>query len=200
MRGLIGKICPRFLKRAVKSESGVAGIEFAMVGAPFIFLMGCIIEIGIMLFTEYTLQAAVYQASRTLRTGEAQNLASSAANFKAKVCEIAGIMIDCTKVTVYVRAATDAPGYTFANLRANMPSFVNVGSKADNTPNPTSFTCGGPSVPVGVIATYDWKIVFPFLTPLANIHAGTPAGGTTRRLYGMMILRNEPYSATGTCS
>jgi Flp pilus assembly protein TadG len=200
MRGLLRRLSSKLLRRIIKSESGVAAVEFAMVGGPFFLLMACIIEVGVMNFTEYSIQAAVQQAARTLRTGQAQNLGQTAAQFKSKVCEIAGVVVDCGKLTVYVQAATDAPGYTFANLRANLPSFVSVGPKADGTPNTASFKCGGPSVPVGVIATYDWKIVFPLLSPLANVHGGTPAAGTTRRLYGMTILRNEPYQEIKTCS
>jgi Flp pilus assembly protein TadG len=200
MRGLLRRFRSGFLRRIVKSESGVAAIEFAMVGGPFFLLVGGIIEIGVMNFTEYSIQAAVQQAARTLRTGQAQNLAQSDVQFKSKVCELAGIVVNCNNLTVYVRAATNGPAYTFANLRANLPSFVDVGPKADGTPSPASFKCGGPSVPVGVIATYEWKIVFPFLSSLANVHGGTPVAGTTRRLYGMTILRNEPYMATNTCS
>ncbi len=165
-----------------------------MVGAPFIFLLGCIVEIGIMLFAEYSIQAAVQKAARDLRTGQSQNAGVNEAQFKSRVCQLAGLIVDCGRVTVYVDSAADG---RFATLRANLPSFVNVGPQPDGTPSAGSFSCGGPSVPVGIIASYDWKFAFPFLAPLANVSS---AAGSTRRLYGMAILRSEPYQNTGTCT
>ena len=40
------------MKRFSKSDRGVTAIEFAMVGGPFIYLMGVIFETGLMLFTD----------------------------------------------------------------------------------------------------------------------------------------------------
>ena len=42
-----------------KSEDGAAAVEFALVAFPFFMIMGCICETGIMLFTEYSIQAGV---------------------------------------------------------------------------------------------------------------------------------------------
>jgi Flp pilus assembly protein TadG len=194
VQGVAKVICSKLRSGLSKSESGSAAIEFAMVGAPFFFLLGCIIEIGLMIFVEGSIQAAVTKASRDLRTGQAQNANVTAAQFKSKVCELAGIVVDCGKITVYVDAAANG---SFATLRANLPSFVDVGPKPDGTPNATAFNCGAPSIPVGIVASYDWKFAFPFLAPLENVDS---ASGSTRRLYGIAIGRNEPYPPTGTCS
>jgi len=154
-------------------------------------LMGCICETGIMLFTEYSIQAGVQEAAREIRTGQAQTAGLSAAGFKSKICEITGIVIDCeSDLTVYVR-----PANTFTSLASVLPTYMNVGAKPDGTPNPTSYDCGGPSQAAGVIATYDWDFTMPFMTFLGNIN-----GGEKRRLYGLAIFQNEPFSSTGTCS
>ena len=130
MRAFLNRFRPKCVRRMIKSENGAAAVEFSLVAFPFFMVMGCICETGIMLFTEYSIQAGVQDAARQIRTGQAQNSSMSAENFKSKICEITGIVIDCeSKVTVYVRPAT-----SFSALASAMPSFMNVGSKPDGTP------------------------------------------------------------------
>jgi Flp pilus assembly protein TadG len=191
MRGSLNRFRPKLARRFAKSESGAAAVEFSLVAFPFFMLMGCICETGIMLFSEYAIQAGVQDAAREIRTGQAQSAGLSAANFKAKICDLAGIVIDCgSALTVYVR-----PAATFTSLQTVLPSYLNVGAKPDGTPNPTSYNCGGPSQAAAVIATYDWKFTMPFMTFLGNVN-----GGKARRLYGLAIFQNEPFPAGTSCS
>lgn len=191
MRGVLERLRTKFVRRMIKSESGAAAVEFSLVAFPFFMIMGCICETGIMLFSEYAIQAGVQEAAREIRTGQAQNASLSAAGFKSKICELAGIVVDCEAgLTVYVR-----PANTFTALEATMPSYLNVGAKPDGTPNPTSYDCGGPSQAAAVIATYDWDFTMPFMEFLGNIN-----GGEMRRLYGLAIFQNEPFPATTSCS
>jgi Flp pilus assembly protein TadG len=192
MRWLFEKIRPKFTKGYAKSESGAAAIEFAAVVLPFIYVLGCIIETGLMLFTEYVLQSSVQDAARQIRTGSAQSASLTAAAFKSIICGRVGMIVNCpAKVTVYVKPAT-----SFASLKATIPSYLNVGLKPDGTPNPVSYDCGQPSQPAAVIATYDWTFTLPFMSFLGNIN-----GNTTRRLGGIAIFRNEPYpTTTSSCS
>lgn len=191
MRHFLNRLRPKLARRFAKSDSGATAVEFSLVAFPFFMLMGCIMETGIMLFSEYSIQAGVQESAREIRTGQAQNASLSAAAFKAKICEITGIVIDCaSKLTVYVR-----PASTFTTLSTILPTYLNVGAKPDGTPNPTSYDCGGPSQAAAVIATYDWDFTMPFMTFLGNIN-----GGEARRLYGLAIFQNEPFTATGSCT
>jgi Flp pilus assembly protein TadG len=191
MRDFLNRFRPKLARRFAKSDSGATAVEFSLVAFPFFILMGCICETGIMLFTEYSIQAGVQEAAREIRTGQAQTAGLNAAGFKSKICEITGIVIDCeSDLTVYVR-----PANTFTSLASVLPTYMNVGAKPDGTPNPTSYDCGGPSQAAGVVATYDWDFTMPFMTFLGNIN-----GGEKRRLYGLAIFQNEPFSSTGTCS
>ena len=191
MRGIVNRFRPKLARRFANSESGAAAVEFSIVAFPFFMLMGCICETGIMLFSEYAIQAGVQDAAREIRTGQAQNASLSAADFKSKICDLAGIVIDCeSELTVYVK-----PANTFIALETVMPSYLNVGAKPDGTPNPTSYDCGGPSQAAAVIATYDWKFTMPFMKFLGNIN-----NGAARRLYGLAIFQNEPFPAGTSCS
>ena len=179
------------MRRMIKSENGAAAVEFSLVAFPFFMIMGCVCETGIMLFTEYSIQAGVQEASRQIKTGQAQNANMSAANFKTKICEITGIVLDCEgDLTVYVIAADD-----FSQLKSAMPSYLNVGAQPDGSPNPTSFNCGDPEQPAVVVATYDWKFTMPFMKFLGNFD-----GNKKRRLHGLAIFQNEPFPAGTACS
>jgi Flp pilus assembly protein TadG len=174
-----------------KSEKGATAVEFAMVAGPFLLVLGVIIETGLMLFTEYTLQSAVQDSGRLIRTGQAQTSNFSAATFKAAICDTAGVLIDCTgKVTVYVNHSAQ----TFAQLSALVPSFLTIGPTVSNTPFPVTFSCGAPLQPVAVVATYDWSFSMVGMNYLGNIMSNT-----ARRLVGFAIFLNEPFSSTGTC-
>ncbi len=191
MRGLLDRFRHKFLRRFIKSERGATALEFAMVAFPFLYVLGCICETGVMLFTEYTIQSGVQEAAREIRTGHAQTVGLSASAFKSKICETVSILVDCSgKVTVYVK-----PAATFAALKTTLPSFLNVGSKPDGTPNPTSYSCGQPSEAAAVIATYDWTFSLPFMSFLGNIN-----DGKARRLAGIVVFQNEPFPAGGACS
>lgn len=186
----IGRLFSRHMKRFAKAESGVVAVEFAIVALPFITLLGVILETGIVLFVEYTLQASVQEAARLVRTGQAQAGAYSPSDFKAKVCKTADLLIDCSgKVSIYMASNT-----SFAALKAALPSFLNVGLKVDGTANATSYSCGGPLQTTAVVATYDWKLLMPGMTYMGNFN-----GDTVRRIVGFAMFQNEPFPSGTTC-
>jgi len=175
------------LRNFARAEDGVSAIEFIMI-APIVFLvMGVTLETGFMLFTEFTLQAAVEDAARIVRTGQAQNGSLTDAAFKTKVCDTIGALVDCGAVTVYVR--TDS---TFAQMKANLPPLINIGPATGPTTvsAPPSYAPGGPSQPAIIIATYDWSFVSLGMGPAF----GNVSGKTARRLIGITLFQNQKYS------
>ena len=195
---ILGKLRGRFVRsttaRHLRDDSGATAVEFAMVAPVFFLMVGVIMETGLMLFTEYALQTSVQEAARIVRTGQAQTAAMTLSQFKVKLCNIAGTLIDCNgKVNVYMTSAATS----FQTLNTTMPSYLNVGAKADGTPNPKSFSCGAPGTPVALIATYDWEFAIPYFMSFF----GNFAGDTKRRMAGVAIFKNEPYpSSASACS
>lgn len=178
MNGLIRRI----LRRYGKSQDGAAAVEFAMVAAPFFFVLGSIAETGLMLFTEYAIQNAVQGAGRLIRTHQAAavdgTVLMSDAEFKTALCSKMTSLIDCDgSVTVHVESASD-----FATLQASIPSYIDIGAGG-----PSSYDPGAAGETVGVIATYDWDFAFPFMDFLGNID-----GDSKRRLHGIAVFVNEP--------
>jgi len=188
MWGRLKAKCLATARRFVKSPSGTTAVEFALVAGPFFYVLGCICETGLMLFTEYVLQNSVQEAAREVRTGQITTtdgtLKKSASDFKTIVCHDIGILVNCpTYVTVYVNSAA-----SFLALKTGMPSPLTIGVKDDGTYPPVVYTPGGQQVAATVIATYDWDFVVPWMDMLGNIKSGTQ-----RRLYGIAVFRNEPF-------
>jgi Flp pilus assembly protein TadG len=184
-----------FLKRATtfkrrksyrSDDKGATAVEFAMVAPLFFTMLGVTLETGVMMFSEYVLQTSVQEAARIVRTGQAHDQKLSAATFKNKICDLAGLIMDCNgKVTVHLSAQTN-----FATLSNLTPSYLNVGLKSDGTGEGEAFNCGQPSQSVALIATYDWDFVIPFLMKFYANH-----GEGTRRLAGFAMFKNEPFPA-----
>lgn len=184
---------PRQADGFLKDDKGATAVEFAMVAPLFFLMLGVTLETGVMMFSEYVLQTSVQEASRFVRTGRAQEQGMTANAFKAKICDLAGMIMDCQgKVTVYLNNND-----SFNSLSTNTPSYLNVGPASDGTaPTSTTFSCGGPQRPVALIATYDWDFVIPyFMGYFANTN-----GTATRRLAGFAMFKNEPFPvAAKTC-
>ncbi len=174
-----------------RSEKGVAAVEFAFIAPVFILTLGIMLETGLMTFTEFVIQSGVQRAAREVKTGLAQNASMSAADFKAKICTLAGVIINCSNIYVYLR-----PEGTFATLNANLPNPLAVGPSYSGGGTVQNFGCGGPMQAVALVATYDWKFSIPyFMKPIGNVD-----GGNSRRLVGLSVFRNEPFPYTKSCS
>ncbi|MBG1233950.1 TadE/TadG family type IV pilus assembly protein [Aestuariivirga litoralis] len=186
----IAKCCIS-LSRFERSERGVAAIEFALLAPPFFLILGAIMETGLMFFAEYTIQTAVQDSARLVRTGQVQGVLS-ASQFKAKICNLVSVILDCTSgVTVYVRSATN-----FATLKSTVPDFLTIGPTVGSTQGASAcYDTGTTSKPAVVVATYDWKFNMLGMSQLSNI-----SGGTTRRLVGFAIFQNEPFPSSSTSS
>jgi len=172
------------LTRLRRDIRGVTAIEFAMVAGPFLSLLFGIIGVGLFFFTTFSLENAVEQAGRLLRTGQAQEEGLTAAQFKTKVCALVPSHINCAE-----------------KVRVNVMSFQNAGDiGTDSLPNclqgdktlsgATEYVPGGPSQIVVVWACYEWELSskIPFLD------LGNMAGGS-RLIQATSVFRSEPYGS-----
>jgi Flp pilus assembly protein TadG len=177
-----GPIRANLLARWRKDAQGVTAIEFAMVAMPFLMLLFGIIGVGLYFFTTFTLENAVEQAARVLRTGQAQEAGLDETQFKARVCGFVPGHIDCAnKVKVNVLSFADT-----ANIvPGSLPTCLN----GDNTlSGNTQFDPGAASEVVVVWVCYEWELSskIPFLD------LGNMAGGS-RLIQATAVFRTEPY-------
>ena len=170
------------LLRWHRDARGTTGVEFAMLAMPFLMLMFGIMGVALYFFTVFSMDSAVEQAARLLRTGQAQQAGYTAGQFKSKICEFVPGFVDCEgKVKVNVLSFTDTTNISAASL----PKCLSVTNKLSDT---TVFSPGTASQVVLVWVCYEWELAgkIPFL------HLGDMSNGSAL-IQSTSVFRTEPY-------
>jgi Flp pilus assembly protein TadG len=169
------------IARWQRDASGVTAIEFAMVALPFLMLLFGIIGVGLYFFTTFSMENAVEQAARLIRTGQAQQTGMNSTQFKAEICARAPLFIDCeNKLRVSVKTYNEWTSIT----PATQPKCLDSG----NLVTTTEFNLGGSGeiVLVWVCLEWDFAAKIPFLN-LADMSNGS------RLIQVATTFRTEPY-------
>ena len=170
----------RFIKRYKKSEDGATAVEFALVAAPFFYLLLAIFETGIMLFSEYVIDNGTAQASRLIRTGQAKDFTQQ--QFKDEVCSGLAAFLDCqNRLYVDVQAFAD-----FSSVNS-ISAVDGDGELTDDVTLNSNFNPGTELQVVVVRVYYDWKLFTPGISYLADLANGR------RLLSSSAAFRNEPF-------
>jgi Flp pilus assembly protein TadG len=96
-------------RRFRRDQSGVVGVEFALIAIPFVALLFASLEGALVFWSNQVLDEAVAQASRTLYTGgfQRQTLTVPAAQipdlFKKEVCDRVKGLLNCKEIKIDVR-------------------------------------------------------------------------------------------------
>ena len=162
-----------------RERSGAAAVEFAIVAAPFFALLFALIEIGLVFFGSFTLENAVEQASRMIKTGQAQQQGFSESKFKEEVCDNVHALFDCMAgLKVDVRKFDDFGSVSLP------PALNESGELQDNfTYDPG---VGGEIVVVRVF--YEWSLI----ANLPGAGLGNMSNGN-RLMSATAAFRNEPF-------
>lgn len=172
----------KLLKRWRADRSGVTAIEFGLVALPFLMFMFGIIAVGLYFFITFSLENAVEQAARLVRTGQAQSNGMTTTEFKAEVCKKLPGFVDCAgKLRVNVQQFTGGFS-TITTPDCVDSSGVLVGEGAA-TP-----VKGDAGAVVLVTACYEWELAksMPFLK------LGKMSNGSSM-IRASTTFRTEPY-------
>jgi Flp pilus assembly protein TadG len=170
------------LRRFSRAREGVSAVEFSLVATPFFFLTFGLAEVGMLGLAQTSLNFAVYDAGRQIRTGQAQLGGLTHAEIETMVCDGLNkfIRMSCAE-TLYLDVQ-------------RFDSFVDAAPISDPVTDGVfndagfSYLPGGPDDIVVVRAFYRWQV----LTPLFEGLLGNINGGD-RLLSSTMMFRNEPY-------
>lgn len=179
MQALIGKTSRRHLR---KNQSGSAAVEFALVVIPMMGLMFALFEIMMIFFVQTTLESAIAEEARKIKTGQA-NAGSgiNAATFKANVC---GRMVDpqCgNRLSVMVETPASAPLVDPFTTPAVL-----------NAPPYQQGTAAGAIIVVR--GFYVWPLMTPGLSEaFTNTSITGPNNSKSRLLVATSAFRNEPF-------
>lgn len=172
------------IRQVVKRKAqrdGQAAVEFAMVAAPFFFMLFAILELGLVFVTDSTIENAVMETGRLVRTGQAQTSAMTEENFKMEVCDRMTFMAtDCenrTKVDVRVIEQ-------FRDVDVPDPMADNLTFEEDEL----LFDTGQPGSLILIRVWYEQPLMTPFLSDaLSRLDNGKVMMTSTT------TFRNEPY-------
>lgn len=186
----------RIRKGYRKDEGGAAAIEFAFVGAPFLFLLLATLETGLTFFSEHAVQSATTTASRLIRTGQAQDGGFSSDQFKQQLCANLPSLLDCNKIYINVEVRNT---FSDASDRADASS---DGQLSNDVTAGASFQPGEAGDIVVVETFYEWELFTPWLMGLLDLNGTTsPAphwlanhGDDKRLVRGVAVFRNEPFN------
>lgn len=171
-------------------QSGFTAVEFAIVAMPFVLLLFGTLSVCLFYFTNFTLENAVWAASRSIRTGQFQQGVGSYSGiasaedrkkaFKQALCAKAPSYIDCNKVIVLVQSNTGGFG------SITQPICAVDGTMIDKST--AQFNPGGASSVVLITACYPWEFGgrLPFIS-LNNMKDGSLL------LQASVAFRTEPY-------
>ena len=175
--------------RLRRDEDGVTAVEFGFVATFLLGFLIALMEVGLVFFSTITLEHAVEQSSRLIRTGQAQTQGLTASSFKDEVCSHVSGLIDCGDDLKIDVQRFDK----FSTISLSEPLDGNDELRDDFDFNP-----GTAGDIVVVRAFYGWKLMsifsnfFSAFTPdysgLSNMADGSVL------LVGTAAFRNEPFN------
>ncbi len=192
MLGLCGKR-KRSARPFLRNASGATALEFALIAAPFFFMILCILELGMVYMVSTSLDNATQMASRQIRTGENNNATYTST----------------TNPTPHVMTADDFANIVCGNigwiptqmchdnLNVDVRTFASFANPA--TPDPAAggaldatkltFSTGAAHSIVVVRSFYKWQLITPVLSSSLGRLPNNVALITSTTAF-----RNEPYS------
>lgn len=182
-------IIARYNKIKKRKQSGATAVEFAFVALPFFAMMFALFEIMMIFFVQTTLEAAVAEEARKIRTGQAQSTTApiSKAQFKAAVCDRMYGMGDCaTRLFVMVESLSTAPTGPLT-----LP--WDDGSLVPNSAADEPYDNSAPGQLVIVRAYYAWPLLTPGISAAFKNYSSGALGTNNRMLVATTAFRNEPY-------
>jgi Flp pilus assembly protein TadG len=159
-------------RRFRHDERGATAIEFAFVAPVLFFALLSLVEIGMLGMMMMSVDAAVLEASRRIRTGRT-DAAVSATTFEDQVCaHVGGGLQSCRdRLVISVK---------------RFDKFSDANAVATAAPDGT-FNKGGAGDIIIVKANYTWPLLTPFLAKLEH------DGPTHVIIPARAAFKNEPF-------
>ena len=169
---------------------GSSPVEFAILGGFFLLLMIGILAVGLVFVGNMTLENAVDQGARVIRTGEAQSQGFDAARFKSEVCKYLTAPLSCSGVKLDVNKC---PAFGSCTITSPLDSCGNLKTSFSYDPG-----VGGDIVIVRAFYNWDLLAKLPIMPIWKNLSVDTrlstpcvPNGN--HMLIATVAFRNEPF-------
>lgn len=187
------------MRQLGRDEHGATLIEFAIVAPIFFFLIFCIIELGLLLFSQVALESATMQVSRSASICNKGGTGGSdcASIVRRLITErtrglINGESVRVSANTLAAGGAAAAPDICLTDPPSTPPSGqCTAGKYIDKNNNgtydgPGSLSVGNAGDLVEIRVTYPWRMLIPSIARLYGNADGVVL------LSASTIIKNEP--------
>lgn len=178
-RGPMARLFRRFF---VRDKNGAVAVEFGLLALPFFGIIGAILETALMLLASQVMDSAVENATRLIRTGQAQNQtpsAMTAGEFRTEICGYLFSLFDCNALKIRVTTIN-----TFGSANLDSPVDEDTGDWTVSE----DYDAGSGSEIVLVETYYKW----PTIINLDMFDFSNTADGA-RLFAAVRVFRNEPF-------
>jgi Flp pilus assembly protein TadG len=173
-----------------RNERASVAAEFGILALPFFAVIGAICETSMVFFAGQVLDSAVQDATRQIRTGQAQTSGYTSATFKDLICGRLYNLFNCDNLKVKVSVITTFGSASTTVSTPIKPSPCNPATDPDQCWNVTeTYNAGTGSSIVLVEAYYKWPLVINF----GGFNLADQPDGS-RLLAAVRVFRNEPFS------
>lgn len=165
------------IKRFTRNQDGVTIVEFALLAPIFFLVIGAILETAVIFMSSQTLDSAVRDSARLIKTGQAQDY--SVTQFKNNVCGRLLGLFNCEDLRVDVQVLNSFTGNVKPPV---LDPLTGEWLIVD------AYNAGHATDIILVQVFYKW----PVILNVPGLNQGTTADGK-RLMAGVSIFRNEPY-------
>jgi len=176
-------------RQFLNERKAMAAVEFAIIGAPLLFMIVEIFQSALYVYNSSRLDAATHEAARQIITGSVQGGGQTAAQFRTNLCSLLPATIPCGSVIVNLQTFPEAssPGGFY--------SFVNAAQTAIIIPplnnSQTSFCPGGSGAYVYLQVYYAMPLLGAVWLPGVTTTFG---GNNVVLASAAAAFKNEPYT------
>ncbi len=173
-----------------RNDEGVTLIEFGILAVPFFTIVAAILETAMVFFAMQVLDSAVDDASRIVKTGQAQATANfDIDDFRELMCSYTfGLFGDCSGIKIQIKPITNFSSATY------MTSVTTCTAPPNSTCQitmPEQWTPGKGRDVIQVFAYYRWPLLISF--PYFNLRNQPD---NYRLLGATRVFRNEPFQSS----
>ena len=183
MTAQIGILAPRLRRKFrewCENRRGATAVEFALVSVPFFFLIFGLLEVCLLFIMSTVLEHSLGEASRKIRTGQAQDSGFTKVEFRQEVCSNFYNLLDCDeRLYIDVRSLDK---FSTADLTAPL------GGDGEIDDTDFKYDPGSANDIVAVRVFYEWELMTPWVSaPLSNLP------NNRHLIQANAVFRNEPF-------
>jgi Flp pilus assembly protein TadG len=179
----------RMLRDLLRDDSGLAALEWALVGPLFVLLLLSTVELGLVLGTQATMDGATRDAARLLRSGALNSAPDKRAAFQNVLCSEMSLFASTASCQADMVVSAVSAAASSSNGFAPLRFLPCAAGSASPSPQACPFQTGNPGDLVGVQVTYSRPFIMPWVGSVLS--AATDAQHV--KLVSTVVFRNDGF-------